>query len=200
MFDNLTRYFYTEIGQLRKVKSEDYEEELFYDKANNRTKRIVNGAEELYIYDNRNRLIKFIKNGQETNFKWDNAGNLLQDDKANYTYNGFNQTTKVETFDGNIQINRYDAESLRYEMEENGQLVQFIFNINKEVIAEKENEWTIYIRGSELLASSNEYAKTYYHYANDEMGSITHIVDNKKILNQYEYDVWVNVVNQKENI
>ena len=74
--------------------------------------------------------------------------NLLQDDKANYTYNDFNQTTKIETFDGNTQVNRYDTEGLRYEMEENGQLVQFIFNINKEVIAEKENEWTIYIRGS----------------------------------------------------
>ncbi len=61
MFDNLTRYYYTEVSQLRKVKSENYEEELFYDKANNRTKRIVNGAEELYSYDNRNRFTKFTK-------------------------------------------------------------------------------------------------------------------------------------------
>ena len=85
-------------------------------------------------------------------------------------------------------------------MEENGQLVQFIFNTDREVVAEKENEWIIYIRGSELLASSSEYAKTYYHYANDEMGSITHIVDNKEILNEYEYDAWGNVVSQKETI
>ena len=82
--------------------------------------------------------------------------------------------------------------------------------------------WTV-IRGSELLASSSDYAKTYgqvlfrnkflkslltqsvyftvhYHYANDEMGSITHIVDDREILNQYEYDVLVNVVSQKETI
>ena len=85
-------------------------------------------------------------------------------------------------------------------MEENGQFVQFIFNTEREVISEKENEWTIYIRGSELLASSNDYAKTYYHYANDEMGSITHIVDDKQILNQYEYDAWGNVVSQEETI
>lgn len=58
-------------------------------------------------------------------------------------------------------------------MEENGQLNQFIFNTSREVIAEKENEWTIYIRGSGILASSSDYAKTYYHYVNDEMGSIT---------------------------
>ena len=99
-----------------------------------------------------------------------------------------------------MQINYYDAEGLRYEMEENGQLVQFIFNTEREVIAEKENEWTIYMRGSELLASNSGYAKTYYHYANDEMGSCTHIVDDRKILNQYEYDVWGNVLSQKETI
>ena len=32
------------------------------------------------------------------------------------------------------------------------------------------------------------------------MGSCTHIVDDRKILNQYEYDVWGNVVSQKETI
>ena len=207
--DISTRYVYNENKQLSKVikserflleSKEFYREELFYDKANNRTKRVVNGVEELYAYDNRNRLTQFTKDNKTTSFKWDNAGNLLQDDKANYTYNDFNQTTKVETFDGNIQINKYDAEGLRYEMEENGQLVQFIFNTNKEVIAEKENEWTIYIRGSEILASSNDHARTYYHYANDEMGSCTHIVDDSKVLNEYEYDAWGNVVNKKETV
>ncbi len=103
-------------------------------------------------------------------------------------------------FNGNIQINKYDAEGLRYEMEENEQLVQFIFNTKKEIVAEKENEWTIYIRGSELLASSNDYAKTYYHYANDEMGSCIYIADNNKILNKYEYDAWGNILSQKETI
>ena len=32
------------------------------------------------------------------------------------------------------------------------------------------------------------------------MGSCTHIVDDRKILNQYEYDAWGNVVNQKETV
>ena len=203
------KYVYNENKQLSKVikskrefleSKEIYKEELFYDKGNNRTRRRVNGEEELYAYDNRNRLTQFTKNNKTTDFKWDSAGNLLQDDKANYTYNGFNQTTRVETFDGNTQVNRYDAEGLRYEMEENGQLVQFIFNTDREVIAEKENEWTIYIRGSELLASSSDHARTYYHYANDEMGSCTHIVDDREILNQYEYDAWGNVTSQKETV
>ncbi len=40
----------------------------------------------------------------------------------------------------------------------------------------------------------------HYHYTNDEMGSCSHILDDRKILNQYEYDVWGNVVSQKETI
>ena len=98
----------------------------------------------------------------------------------------------METFDGNIQINRYDAEGLRHEMEENGKLVQFIFR-GTEVVAEETQEEKIrYIRTHELLASDAESARTYYHYASDEMGSITHVTAGNDILNRYEYDAWGN--------
>ena len=198
--NGLTNYQYDNIGQVKQVDYPNYSENLFYDKRGNRTKRIKNGAEELYNYDPRNRLTELSKNGNTTHFEYDNAGNLLKDDKSKYTYNDFNQTTKVETFDGNVQINRYDAEGLRHEMEENGQLVQFIFNQNREVIAEKENTWTSYIRTSELIASSTEHARTYYHYTSDEMGSITHITEGENTLNEYEYDAWGEVVSQKETV
>src|SRR5699024_9159250 len=112
--------------------------------------------------------------------------NLLADDKARYSYDAFNRTTRVETFDGNIQVNRYDAEGLRHEMEENGKLVQFIFNQDREVIAEQNSLGiTRYIRSSELIARNTDAARTYYHYVSDEMGSTTHIVDEDGIvLNQ----------------
>ena len=32
------------------------------------------------------------------------------------------------------------------------------------------------------------------------MGSCTHIVDDKEILNQYEYDAWGNIGSQKETV
>ena len=62
-----------------------------------------------------------------------------------------------------------------------------------------------YIRSGELLASDAVNARTYYHYASDEMGSITHVTagvskeeENEEetpagsILNHYEYDAWGN--------
>ena len=69
-------------------------------------------------------------------------------------YDDFNRTVKVETFDGNIQVSRYDAEGLRHEMEENGSLVKFIFNPDREVIAEQNSLGiTRYIRSSTQYGS-----------------------------------------------
>ena len=108
----------------------------------------------------------------------------------------------MKTFNGNIQINYYDAEGLHHEMEENGKLVSFIYR-GDEVIAEESQEDKIrYIRTSVLLASDAESARTYYHYASDEMGSITHVTDseNEEILNHYEYDAWGNLTTCEENV
>lgn len=119
-----------------------------------------------------------------------------------YHYDAFNRTTKVETFDGNMQINRYDAEGLRYEMEENGRLVRFIFHKGEDVAEQEENSNVIrLIRSTELIARSTDAVRTYYHYASDEMGSTTHIVDDEgQVQNRYEYDAWGNLTLCEENI
>ena len=196
------KYNYDRMNRLEKVQYPNATEELFYDKAGNRTKRLYNGIEELYQYDKRNRLTTYTKGGVTSQFTYDKAGNLLKDDKAKYTYDAFNRNTKVETFNGNIQINRYDAEDLRHEMEENGKLVTFIFRGDEIVTEETQEDKIRYIRTNSLLASDAESARTYYHYASDEMGSITHVVDSEanKILNQYEYDAWGNLTTCNEKV
>ena len=197
-----TRYGYDSMRRLVRVEYPNATEELFYDKAGNRTRRLYNGAEELYQYDKRNRLTAHTKGGVTSQYEYDNAGNLLKDDNARYEYDAFNRNTKVETFNGNIQINHYDAEGLRHEMEENGRLVSFIFR-GDEVVAEESQEDRIrYIRTSVLLASDAESARTYYHYASDEMSSVTHVADSEKeeTLNHYEYDAWGNLTTCEEKV
>ena len=202
--DGTTLYQYDALNQLQRVDYPAYSEELFYDKAGNRARRLVGGEEELYQYDPRNRLMALTRGGVTTPFQYDNAGNLLQDDKARYSYDAFNRTVKVETFDGNVQVNRYDAEGLRHEMEENGRLVRFIFHKGEAVAEQEENSNVIrLIRGSELIArsSDSESARTYYHYASDEMGSTTHIVDeNGNVQNRYAYDAWGKIEVKEEAV
>ena len=202
--DGTTLYQYDALNQLQRVDYPAYSEELFYDKAGNRARRLVGGEEELYQYDPRNRLMALTRGGVTAPFQYDNAGNLLQDDKARYSYDAFNRTVKVETFDGNVQVNRYDAEGLRHEMEENGRLVRFIFHKGEAVAEQEENSNVIrLIRGSELIArsSDSESARTYYHYASDEMGSTTHIVDESgNVQNRYAYDAWGKIEVKEEAV
>ena len=200
-----TYYTYDSISQLTNVKYPDYEEQLFYDKAGNRSKRIVNDVTEHYLYDKRNRLIRQVfqqpTGTTAKHYIYDNAGSLMNDGEKVYKNDGFNRVTQVTNNKGQVQINRYDAEGLRYEMEENKKLVQFIFNENREVVVEQSNsDIKRLIRSYDLWASESEPEKTWYHYASDEQGSTIFITDEEKICNRYDYDAWGNLTTCEEII
>ena len=83
-------------------------------------------------------------------------------------------------------------------MEENGRLIKFLYNEDREVVAEETSNGTItrYIRGLGIISSDSEEAKTYYHYVSDEQGSITHVLsEDAEILNHYSYDAFGNLSN-----
>ena len=125
----------------------------------------------------------------------------MNDGERIYKNDAFNRVTRVETTTGQVQINRYDAEGLRYEMEENKKLVQFIFNENREVVVEKsDSDIKRLIRSYDLWASECEPEKTWYHYASDEQGSTVFITDDNKVCNKYDYDAWGNLTTCEEII
>ena len=141
---------------------------------------------------------------------------MLSDGEMSYLYDGFGRLEQVTKADGSFQKNHYDAEGLRAEMEENGQLVKFLYNEDREAVAEEESDGNVirYIRGLGLISSDSEKAKTYYHYVSDEQGSVSHIIrggdkesgvseqgrEQDRILNQYEYDAFGNTISCKEQV
>ena len=192
---------------MKKVKNPFGETLFFYDKAGNRISHSVNTAQEAlvekYLYDAGNRLMSVEKLRDELEveqYRYDKQGNMLSDGRLAYCYDAFNRCAMAEA-EGLRQVNHYDAEGLRHEMEENGQLVKFIFSGN-EVVVEEESDGNIirYIRGLSLISSDSEKARCYYHYASDEMGSITHIAAGTEILNHYEYDIFGNTTVCEEQI
>ena len=88
-------------------------------------------------------------------------------------------------------------------MEENGRLIKFLYNEDREVVAEETSNGTItrYIRGLGIISSDSEEAKTYYHYVSDEQGSITHVLsEDAEILNHYSYDALGNIIEKTEKV
>ena len=130
-------------------------------------------------------------------YSYDRQGNMLSDGRNRYAYDDFGRLASTVTAEGDIQKNCYDAEGLRAEMEENGRLVQFLYNEDREVVAEKDYSGNLirYIRGLGLISSDSENAKTYYHYVFDEQGR-----EQDRILNQYEYDAFGNTISCKEQV
>ena len=109
-----------------------------------------------------------------------------------FRYDAVNRLSEVSENGKCFQRNTYDAEGLRSEMEENDRLVKFLYDGDK-VIAERDDTKGLkrYIRGYELVSSDCEQARTYYHYASDELGSITDVINYKgEVLNHYEYDAF----------
>lgn len=100
--------------------------------------------------------------------------------------------------------------------QQNGRLVQFLYNENREVVAEKDYSGNIirYIRGLGLISSDSENAKTYYHYVCDEQGSVSRIIRGEdkengaaaqdkvsdRVLNHYEYDAFGNTISCEERV
>ena len=135
---------------------------------------------------------------------------MLSEGEKKYSYDSFGRMVRAEvpvespgTREFQVQINRYDGEGLRHEMEENGRLIKFLYNEDREVVAEETGNGTItrYIRGLGIISSDSEEAKTYYHYVSDEQGSITHVLsEDAEILNHYSYDAFGNIIEKTEKV
>ena len=65
--------------------------------------------------------------------------------------------------------------------------------IEDKVIAESDTSKGLqrFIRGYDLISSDSEEARTYYHYASDNLGSITDVMNYQgQVQNHYEYDAF----------
>ena len=162
---------------------------------------------EIYHYDRGRLTTRTVEHTQDPEgktytYRYDAQGNTLGDGENTYLYDCLNRIAEVQIKAGDIQKNHYDAEGLRSQMEENGKLVSFVY-ADREVITEEDEAGAHirYIRDHELLASDSERARTYYHYACDEMGSITDITDcHGTVLNHYAYDAFGNRTVEEETV
>lgn len=99
-----------------------------------------------------------------------------------------------------IQTNRFDGEGLRYETEENGKIIRFLFDRGELAQEKLEDEEISYVRGYHPI-SLNRSGKDRNYFVQDEMGSTLFLLDqDHEIRKTYRYDAFGTVMEETEDL
>ena len=171
-----------------------------YDAAGNRIRKTEAQKETRYHYNQKNQLLKEENTEGINYFTYDKQGGIVKEKTSSgirkFTYNNRHQQTRIETEDGRIQENKYDAEGLRYDLIENGKRTRFIYH-NRELLYEKgeetkqSKEETSYQLGAGIEAFQRN-KRTFYYHQDEQLN--TALITNRKgeIKNPYQYDAFGN--------
>jgi RHS repeat-associated protein len=195
-------YSYDLLGRLAGAAYPSGKAEQFaYDRAGNRIRRVDGGTEETYAYDALNRLLELRKGSEVTRYAYDAQGNTVLAGDRKLSYDALNRLTEVKLPTGERQTNRYDAEGLRAEMEENGRLVRFLYR-GREAAAEADAQWEAQrrlTRGLALVSTQSGAARFYYHL--NEHGDAEELADEDgRVVSRYRYGAFGNAIEQEETI
>ena len=187
-------YAYDVRGQLLEERRNGASVCYAYDKAGNRIRKTDAQGEIRYLYNEKNQLVEEESPADRKQFSYDRQGGIIEEKNAagirRFSYNSRHQQTRVETENGNVQENRYDAEGLRFELLENGRRTSFVYH-NGELLQEegREEQGTSYHLGAGMEAFRRGQELSYYH--RDEQLSTTFITGGHgDVLNSYQYDAF----------
>jgi len=187
-------YRYDIHGQLLEERRNGGSVSYAYDKAGNRIRKTDAKGATLYRFNGKNQLVETENNGSKNQFTFDRQGGIVEERNAEgtrlFSYNSRHQQTKVETESGSVQKNRYDVESLRFELLENGKRTNFVYH-NGELLHEEggEENRTSYHLGAGIDALQRGQDLSYYN--RDEQLSTAFITSTEgEIQNSYLYDAF----------
>ena len=202
------RYQYDIRGQLLEERRNGASVHYMYDAAGNRIRKTEAQKETRYHYNQKNQLLKEENTEGINYFTYDKQGGIVKEKTSSgirkFTYNNRHQQTRIETEDGRIQENKYDAESLRYDLIENGKRTRFIYH-NGELLYEKGGETkqfqeeTSYQLGAGIEAFQRN-KRTFYYHQDEQLNTALITNRNGEIKNQYQYDAFGNGLEAVEEL
>ena len=187
-------YSYDIRGQLLEERRNGVSVSYAYDKAGNRIRKTDAKGATLYRFNGKNQLIETENSESKNQFTYDRQGGIVKEKDAAgirlFSYNSRHQQTKVETENGSVQENRYDVESLRFELLENGRRTSFVYH-NGELLHEEggEGNRTSYHLGAGIDALQRGQDLSYYH-RNEQISTAFITNTEGEIQNSYLYDAF----------
>ena len=187
-----------------------------YDPAGNRLKKETGQETETYRYNGKNQLTERHTQEGVIRYRYDLQGNLLEEQgrtgRKQYTYDAAGRQISVavsESAGGGdgagsfVQLNRYDGENLRYETEENGKVIRFLFDRGELAEERREDAQNHYIRGYDplLLIHQDGEEQSRFSFVQDETGSTLFLLDEAhEIRKSYRYDAFGDILQEMGDI
>lgn len=197
-------YSYDIRGQLLEERRNGAPVSYAYDKAGNRIQKTDAKGATIYHFNRKNQLVTEENPDGRNEFTYDRQGGIVEERNPmgirHFSYNSRHQQTRVETENGSVQENRYDAENLRFELLENGRKTGFVYH-NGELLHEegREGQGTSYHLGLGIDAFRRGEELSYYH--RDEQLSTAIITGGQgEIRNSYQYDAFGNMFDSDEQV
>lgn len=187
-------YNYDVRGQLLEERRNGASVSYAYDKAGNRIRKTDVQGEIRYLYNEKNQLTAEESPADRKQFSYDRQGGIIEEKNAagirRFSYNSRHQQTRVETENGSVQENRYDAEGLRFELLENGRRTSFVYH-DGELLQEegREEQGTSYHLGAGIEAFQRGQ-ELYYYHKDEQLSTALVIGGQGEIRNSYQYDAF----------
>ncbi len=195
-------YHYDVRGQLLEERRNGVSVSYVYDKAGNRIKKADAQGATLYQFNRKNQLIAEESDAGRKQYTYDKQGGIVEERNPigirHFAYNSRHQQTRVETENGRVQQNRYDAENLRFELLENGRRTSFVYHKGELLHEEgREEPKSSYHLGMGIDAFQRGQELSYCH--RDEQLSMALITGGQGgIQNSYQYDAFGVQLEEKE--
>lgn len=198
-------YEYDALSRLTSAKSnKNFEETYQYDAVGNRTEKVTNGIRTSYEYGSNNQLLEATTGRDKTTFSYD-ANSRLQtetskDNTRQYTYDGFNRLKQVTDKNGSFE-NVYNPIGERISTIENGTTTQFSYGADGLLTEQVDNSLERnYIGTASGLLMQADSDGNFYNQVTNRRGDVKYLVTGSKIINQYEYSPYGELLGSVEGL
>nr|WP_330363195.1 polymorphic toxin type 47 domain-containing protein [Lacrimispora indolis] len=197
-------YGYDVMNRLSEATYHGDTEQYTYDLAGNRLTRKTQTGEERYEYNCKNQLTGLEAESDHMVYLYDKQGNLLseqgKDVSRTYAYDPLNRQYSVTTEKG-VASYRYDGEGLRYETEEAGKVIRFVFDRGELAAEESGSEQKRYCRGHHVVSLQSAREDSPHYFVCDEMGSTIFLLNQEQeIRKSYHYDPFGSIIETSGSI
>ncbi|MBU5334084.1 hypothetical protein KQI61_17975 [Anaerocolumna aminovalerica] len=165
-----------------------------------------------YVYDKLNRLIEIQPQiGSKTIYTYDLRGNRRMEVGGNFNLDldisySYDEENKLQTVTKGTTTTsmKYYADGMRAKKETTSGYTNYVYDLSGKVVAEAEDSSSVtsnYVWGPDRVLVKKVVGGGEYYYLYNGHGDVIQIVDtNGKIVNNYQYDEWGNILECKETI